>query len=142
MLSLRWSNDVDPPLVAAYDAEAERVGNPTGLVLAPPPGSPTSVFVSRDPNAAWARLGPYLLHDARAYAAWMDAAGTDSASRSDAGTVEELRAEAGPYRIVEPATASELLRADGLLSTQPLCGGIPPDRAWPSLHLIGAEVLP
>ena len=70
----------DPALAQAYDTEAERVGNPVGLTLAPPPDAPTSVFVAGDIDAAWADLGPHLLHDARMYAEWMDGAGADSAS--------------------------------------------------------------
>ena len=31
---------------------------------------------------------------------------------------------------------------DGYLITQPLCGGLPPELAWPSLKLIAGEVLP
>jgi alkanesulfonate monooxygenase SsuD/methylene tetrahydromethanopterin reductase-like flavin-dependent oxidoreductase (luciferase family) len=132
----------DPDLAEAYDAEAERVGNPPGLTLAPPPGAPTSVFVADDVDRAWDRLGPYLLHDARMYGQWMGAAATESASLSGATTVAELRAEDGSYRIVTPAEAVELLATYGMLSTQPLCGGIPPDLAWASLHLIEREVLP
>jgi alkanesulfonate monooxygenase SsuD/methylene tetrahydromethanopterin reductase-like flavin-dependent oxidoreductase (luciferase family) len=132
----------DPALAAAYDREAERAGRPTGLTLAPPPGAPTSVFVADDVDAAWDRLGPHLLHDALTYRRWMEPAGTRSASVSRATDVGDLRAEAGSYRIVSPAEAVELAAADGMLSIQPLCGGIPPDLAWESLHLIEREVLP
>ncbi|GAG16441.1 unnamed protein product [marine sediment metagenome] len=131
----------DPALADAYDREAEAAGNPPGLTLAPPPGAPTSVFVADDVDRAWDQLGPHLLHDARVYVEWMGP-GAESASISRADTVAELRDEAGSYRIVTPAEAVELVAACGLLSTQPLCGGIPPDLAWESLHLIGSEVLP
>ncbi|RMH79137.1 MAG: LLM class flavin-dependent oxidoreductase [Actinomyces sp.] len=126
-------------LVAAYDAEAERVGNAPGLVFAPPEGLPLSVLVSDDPDRAWWELGPYLLHDARSYAAWMG--DSTAATISRATSVEELRAEEGNYRIVTPAGARELLAAHGVLSLQPLCGGIPPAAAWRSLELIADEVL-
>jgi alkanesulfonate monooxygenase SsuD/methylene tetrahydromethanopterin reductase-like flavin-dependent oxidoreductase (luciferase family) len=132
----------DPSLAEAYDEEAERVGNPTGMTLAPPPGAPTSVFVADDVDRAWHLIGPHLLHDARMYAAWMGEVGADSASMSAASTVEDLRAENGSYRIVTPPEAIDLVATHGMLSTQPLCGGIPPDEAWESLRLIEHQVLP
>ena len=132
----------DPALAEVYDAEAERAGHPPGLTLAPPPGAPTSVFVAEDVDRAWDLLGPHLLHDARMYGLWMAAVGAESASASGAASVAELRAERGSYRIVTPAEAVGLVARDGMLSTQPLCGGIPPDLAWASLRLIEHEVLP
>jgi hypothetical protein len=75
------------------------------------------------------------------YREWMGATAA-SASLSGAVTVAELREEAGSYRIVTPAEAVELVATHGLLSTQPLCGGLPPDLAWESLRLIESEVLP
>lgn len=131
----------DPALADAYDRQAEVVGNAPGLTLAPPPGAPTSVFVADDPDRAWVRFGPHLLHDALMYREWMGATAA-SAGLSGAVTVDELREEAGSYRIVTPAEAVELVATHGLLSTQPLCGGLPPDLAWESLRLIESEVLP
>jgi hypothetical protein len=34
------------------------------------------------------------------------------------------------------------VKANGLMLTQPLCGGLPPNLAWPSLELIVDKVLP
>jgi len=34
------------------------------------------------------------------------------------------------------------VRAKGVLLLQPLCGGLPPDLAWPSLELVASKVLP
>ncbi len=99
-----------------------------------------SAFVARDPERAWSELGPYLLHDARMYAEWLGEAG--SASKSVAGSVEELRSEQGAYRIFTPEQAIEHIRASGLFLAQPLCGGLPPELAWPSLELLASEVLP
>ncbi|MEL7209210.1 MAG: LLM class flavin-dependent oxidoreductase [Actinomycetota bacterium] len=131
----------DADLAAAYDEEAGRVGGQPGLTLAPPSGAPLTVFVADDPDEAWARLGPHLLHDARSYGDWMRAAGATSATASTATTVEDLRAEQGAYRIVTPAGARALLDDFGVLALQPLSGGVPPDEAWRSLELIESEVL-
>ncbi len=128
-------------LADVYRAECERVGTTPGMCFVPPPGTVTSAFVAEDPERAWAELGPHLLHDARAYAAWMGES-HGSVTRSTATTVDELRAEQGSYRIFTPDEAVAHARAQGVLLTQPLCGGLPPELAWPSLELIAAKVLP
>lgn len=122
----------DPALAEAYDEAAIAAGNPPGLCMAPGAGAPTSVFVSDDPDRGWAEIGPHLLHDARMYSEWMGNAA--SLSVSHATTVEELRAENGAYRIVTLDEARALRDQYGMLSLQPLSGGIPPDIAWPYLE--------
>lgn len=120
-------------LVAAYDEAAEAAGHATGMCMGPAAGSPTTVFVSDNVDASWDELGPYLLHDARMYGEWMG--GATSASKSHATSVDELRAEEGAYRIVTPDGAAQLRDQFGMLSLQPLCGGIPPEAAWRHLRL-------
>ena len=94
------------------------------------------MFVADDIDVAWQELGPHLLHDALMYKEWMgDVA---SASLSSASTVEELRAEGGACRIVTVDEARQLRGQFGVLSLQPLCGGIPPDVAWPYLRNLAA----
>jgi alkanesulfonate monooxygenase SsuD/methylene tetrahydromethanopterin reductase-like flavin-dependent oxidoreductase (luciferase family) len=130
-----------PELADVYRTEAERVGREPGACLIPSAAAPSSLFVAEDVDAAWDALGPHLLHDARAYGAWLGD-DHDAVTRSTATTVEELRAEEGNYRILTPDEAVELGRANGYLALQPLCGGLAPDLAWASLHLIEQEVLP
>ena len=130
----------DPSLAALYREECVRHGRAPGLFLDPPPGTVTTAFVAEDPDAAWERLGPHLLHDARMYAAWLE--GGAAVSRSCAGTVEELRAQAGPYRIFTPDEAVAHVRKSGVLLLQPLCGGLPPQVAWEHLELVAKRVMP
>jgi alkanesulfonate monooxygenase SsuD/methylene tetrahydromethanopterin reductase-like flavin-dependent oxidoreductase (luciferase family) len=130
----------DPSLAELYRSECRRHGRTPGLFLDPPADTVTSAFVAEDPAAAWQRLGPHLLHDARAYAAWLGERG--AASRSRATSVAELRAERGPYRIFTPAEAVDHVRRAGILLLHPLCGGIPPAVAWEHLELVRNEVLP
>lgn len=126
----------DPALAEAYDQAALEAGNPTGMCMSPEVGSPTSLFVSDDTDAAWQELGPHLLHDAVMYKEWMgDAA---SASASNATTVDELRTQNGAYRIATIEQARQLRDQYGALSLQPLCGGIPPETAWPYLQNLSA----
>jgi len=130
----------DPALQAVYEAACREAGNEPGMFINPPGGSVMSGFVAEDVDRAWREIGPYLLHDARMYAAWMGDAG--AASKSTAQTVEALRAENGSYRIFTPADAVRYTRENGIFLTQPLCGGLPPKLAWRSLELLAAEVLP
>ena len=131
----------DPAMVAFYDAEAKKVGNPAGMTMGPEEGAPTTVFVTENLDQGWAQYGPYMLHDATSYREWMGE-GNNSASLSQASTISELRDENGPYRIVTPEEAVALISQYHRLSLQPLCGGIPPGLAWPSLELIEKQVLP
>jgi alkanesulfonate monooxygenase SsuD/methylene tetrahydromethanopterin reductase-like flavin-dependent oxidoreductase (luciferase family) len=131
---------VAPALETLYREECARAGRTPGAFINPPTDTVTSAFVAEDPDAAWERIGPYLLHDARMYAAWLEDG--DAVSRSDARSVAELRAARGPYRIFTPDEAVDYVRRRGVLLTQPLCGGLPPELAWESLELIAKRVLP
>ena len=129
-----------PEVLELYRRECRAQGG-TPLLL--PPGSGEMLWVDRDPDRLWSRIGPHLLHDARTYASWQPA-GQRSAVHSDATTVEELRAE-GKYRILTPEACVERAQAQGPLAACmlfPLCGGIPPEIAWEGLELFANEVMP
>jgi alkanesulfonate monooxygenase SsuD/methylene tetrahydromethanopterin reductase-like flavin-dependent oxidoreductase (luciferase family) len=130
----------DASLGDIYRTACAEAGHPPGLFIQPRPGTAMSAFVSEDPDRAWREMGPYLLHDARAYAAWLGAA--DASSKSVAADVDALRAENGSYRIFTPGEAVAYVREHGVLLTQPLCGGLPPELAWRSLELIAGKVVP
>jgi alkanesulfonate monooxygenase SsuD/methylene tetrahydromethanopterin reductase-like flavin-dependent oxidoreductase (luciferase family) len=129
-----------PGLAELYREECAKLGRTPGLFIDPPADLVTSAFVAEDVDAAWKRLGPYLLHDARMYASWLGESA--AVSRSGAASVEELRAQGRPYAIFTPEQAAATIRQRGVLLTQPLCGGIPPALAWESLELIAQRVLP
>ena len=132
-----------PELEQEYRDAAMAAGREPGWCMIPPAEAPQSVFVATDPDAAWAKIGPHLLRDARGYGRWMEDAGlTDSVTYSPARSVDALRAEAGNYRILTPPEAVELIGSIGYLPLHPLCGGLPPELAWESLHLVADEVLP
>jgi len=135
------SQGLDASIGEIYAEECRRLGRAPGFCVNPPPDTITSAFVSEDPERAWSEMGPYLLHDARMYAAWMGESHI-SASKSTADSIEALRAQSAPYRIFTPDEAVAHLRRKRLLLLQPLCGGLPPDLAWPSLELIASKVLP
>jgi alkanesulfonate monooxygenase SsuD/methylene tetrahydromethanopterin reductase-like flavin-dependent oxidoreductase (luciferase family) len=131
----------DTGLRELYVEECRKHGREPGPFIDPPAGGANSVFVAEDPDAAWERYGPYLLHDAQMYAAWM---GDDhgSVSKSTATDVAALRAEQGSYRIFSVDEAVAYVRERGMLGLQPLCGGLPPALAWESLRLVAEKVIP
>jgi alkanesulfonate monooxygenase SsuD/methylene tetrahydromethanopterin reductase-like flavin-dependent oxidoreductase (luciferase family) len=130
----------DASLEAIYQEACQAAGTTPGMFINPPDGTVTSGFVAEDPDRAWREIGPHLLHDAQMYAKWMGT--TAAASKSAAADVDALRAEAGAYRIFTPDEAVAYIRSHGVFLTQPLCGGLPPDLAWPSLELLVGKVLP
>ena len=130
----------DESLDRLYAEACREYGTTPGLFVNAPMDGVNSAFVAKDPDRAWATLGPHMLHDAQMYAAWMG--DMDTSSKSVAPSVEALRAENGSYRIFTPEEAVAHVRENGMLATQPLCGGIPPELAWESLELIANEVIP
>jgi hypothetical protein len=130
----------NPALEAVYQEACREAGHEPGMFINPPTGSVASAFVARDPDRAWAEMGPYLLHDARLYAEWLGDAG--ASTKSVASSVEELRSENGSYRIFSADEAVDHVRENGIFLAQPLCGGLPPRLAWESLELLVDEVLP
>lgn len=132
-----------PGLEEAYQTACREAGHEPGLCMIPAEGRPSVVFVHPDPDQAWDEIGPYLLKDASAYAAWNREAGMQASSLSDASSIEEFKQEeGGAYRVVTVAGAVELVKQWGSLNLHPLCGGLPPDIAWPYLRRVVEEVLP
>lgn len=128
-----------PEVLALYRSECGRLGVENPMAI--PPGSGEMVYVSEDPDRTWDEIGRYLLYEAQTYASWQ-LPGQRSAVCSDATSVAELRAE-GRYLVLTPEEC--VARARGPFASTvlyPLCGGIPPELAWPSLELYASRVLP
>src|SRR3954453_877679 len=116
-----------------FEAESRAHGHEPGPAQFPDDRSPTAVFVAEDIDAAWAEIGSYLLHDARMAAAYRQ--GDESvASITRADTVYELRSAQGPYRVMTIDDAVVQIRSGASLQLHPLCGGMPPEVAWPYLE--------
>jgi alkanesulfonate monooxygenase SsuD/methylene tetrahydromethanopterin reductase-like flavin-dependent oxidoreductase (luciferase family) len=117
----------------AFEAESRANGHEPGPLQMPDGRSPTAVFVADDVDRAWSEIGSYLLHDATMAAQYRQ--GDESvASITAARTVGELRSSSGPYDIVAIGDAVDRIRAGVVLPLHPLCGGLPPDLAWPYLE--------
>lgn len=57
-------------------------------------------------------------------------------------TVDELRATSQSHKIFSVPEAVSRVRDGNILNLAPLCGGLPPDLAWPYLQRVGEVVLP
>ncbi|MFL6062455.1 MAG: LLM class flavin-dependent oxidoreductase [Marmoricola sp.] len=130
----------DPSLKELYVAECRAAGRDPGFVLLPP-GGPATVFCSEDPDRFWAANGQYLLAEARGYNAWHNT--TTSLVRDSSESVEEMRA-AGVYAVETPddLVAKCLSREIRVVSSHPLCGGLPAEPSWESLRLVCERVMP
>ncbi|MEV5597651.1 LLM class flavin-dependent oxidoreductase [Streptomyces sp. NPDC052496] len=130
-----------PELETYYHARRAEYGT-EGWVMQPAART-CLLHVSEDPDRAWAEYGGHLLYEARTYASWQSP-GAESAVRSAAGDVEALRQE-GVYRIVTPEECVRLAGEAGTagsLILHPLCGGMPVDEGWRSVHLFAERVVP
>ncbi|MCW2871559.1 LLM class flavin-dependent oxidoreductase [Actinacidiphila oryziradicis] len=130
-----------PELEAYYHARRAEYGTDGWCLM--PPGPVPLLHLAEDPDRAWASYGHHLLHEARTYASWQSA-DIRSAVRSGAASVADLRRE-GIYRIITPQTCLALAEAAGdraSLVLHPLCGGMPVEEGWRSLHLFAERVLP
>lgn len=123
----------NPELRAAFEAESLAHGHQPGPAQFPDGRSATAVFVADDVDAAWAEIGHYLLHDAQMAAAYRQ--GDESvASITRANSVAELREAQSAYAVLTPDDAVAKIRSGVVLALHPLCGGMPPELAWPYLE--------
>lgn len=125
----------------AYREEMQKLGkgDPGPNVM---PEQIVNVVLAEDPEKAWEELSPYFLHDMNTYGEWLESSGMVGPYHTT--TPGELR-DTGAYRVVTPhAFAGELQQMGDFAFAMfhPMVGGIPPERAWESLHLFEDKVLP
>lgn len=122
-----------PGMQAAYEEACRENGFEPGFVLIPERDAVANLFVAEDVDAAWGEIGDYLLHDAMAYSAW-NPDNEVSANLSTATTVDELRRTSPSHVILSVDEARQRIAGGEMFNLSPLCGGIPPDIAWPYLE--------
>jgi alkanesulfonate monooxygenase SsuD/methylene tetrahydromethanopterin reductase-like flavin-dependent oxidoreductase (luciferase family) len=101
------------------------------------------LYVADDPQAAWEKISPFLLHENNSYGRWVQEAGTD-APYEVYENADELRAS-GRYSVMTPEALVEKARAMGPMEPiafHPLAGGMDPELSWASLRLVESKVLP
>ncbi|MBW0018208.1 MAG: LLM class flavin-dependent oxidoreductase [Mycobacterium sp.] len=130
-----------PGMREAYEDACHRHGHAPGATFLPSRDHPSVCFVAEDVDQAWSELGEHLLHDARTYAAWNPGDQT-TAGFSHVDTVEELREAGASHVIISVPEAISRVRAGQSLALSPLCGGLPPEIAWPYLKRVGEVVVP
>lgn len=130
-----------PGMREAYENSCRKHGFEPGPAFFPDRNTPSVTFVADDVDQAWSELGEHLLHDARTYAAWNPGNET-SAGFSHVDTVDELRETGKSHVIITVEQAVSRIRSGKMLTLSPLCGGVPPDVAWPYLKRVGEVVVP
>jgi len=130
-----------PGLLEAYQESCREHGHEPGMTMLPASDAATTMFVADDVDQAWDEIGEYILHDVKMYGDWNPGDET-TASISHAQTVEELRATSPAHKIYSTDEAVELVRGGGMLMLMPLCGGLPPELAWPYVERVANVVLP
>ena len=126
------ANGVVPGMKEAYEEACRQHGHEPGFMLLPERDTVVNCFVAEDVDAAWDEIGKYLLHDAMAYLQW-NPGNTVSANMNSATTVDELRASSRTHVILSVDEAKERVAAGEIFNVGPLCGGMPPEIAWPYL---------
>ncbi len=121
-----------PGMREAYEQASRDNGFEPGLVLIPERDVTSNLFVADDVDAAWDEIGEYLLHDAMAYSEW-NPGNQVSANMSTATSVDELRRTSSSHVILSVDEAKARVADGEMFNLSPLCGGIPPDVAWPYL---------
>lgn len=121
----------------AYEKACRENGHEPGFVLLPDRETVTNCFVAEDVDAAWEEIGDYLLHDAQSYAQW-NPDNTVSANINHVATVEELRETSRTHVILSTEETARRAAAGEMFNVSPLCGGIPPEVAWPYLERAAA----
>lgn len=125
----------------AYEAACRKHGHEPGPAFFPDRDKHSVCFVADDVDQAWSEIGQHLLHDAQTYAAWNPGNET-SAGFSHVASVDELREAAASHVILSVPEAISYVRRGEILNLSPLCGGLPPEIAWPYLKRVGEVVLP
>lgn len=125
----------------AYEAACRKHGHEPGPAFFPDRDKHSVCFVADDVDQAWSEIGQYLLHDVQTYAAWNPGNET-TAGFSHVDNVDELREAAASHVILSVPEAISYVRSGEMLNLSPLCGGLPPEIAWPYLKRVGEVVLP
>jgi alkanesulfonate monooxygenase SsuD/methylene tetrahydromethanopterin reductase-like flavin-dependent oxidoreductase (luciferase family) len=123
-----------------YRDEVQKLGRPD------PGPSPVAenlvVAFAEDAEKGWDQMAPFFLHETNAYGTWQAQDDVASPYHTVRDT-DELR-ETGRYRVLTPEqfVAEQKDAAFPFALFHPLCGGMPIELAWSSLHLFEREVVP
>lgn len=129
-----------PEAIPHYEAECERLGKQpyvTGKIEA------VFVHISRDPDRDWQKIAVHAQDQSNMYVRWQSQTGVDGIF-SPVSDVDALRSS-GTFAVLTPEECLamiERLGDQGVLSLDPLMGGMPAELGWESLELFASEVAP
>jgi alkanesulfonate monooxygenase SsuD/methylene tetrahydromethanopterin reductase-like flavin-dependent oxidoreductase (luciferase family) len=129
-----------PEVWPFYREAVQKLGRPDP---GPSPiGANQVVALAEDPEKGWEQMAPFFLHETNAYGVWQAQDDIASPYRPVADA-DELRTT-GQYRVLTPEqfVAEQKAAPFPYAMFHPLCGGMPIELAWSSLHLFEHEVLP
>jgi alkanesulfonate monooxygenase SsuD/methylene tetrahydromethanopterin reductase-like flavin-dependent oxidoreductase (luciferase family) len=131
-----------PHVFDMFREERKRLGKPDPGPM-PPSLNLNFLHVADDPDRAWQQIAPHALHETNAYGRWIAEAG-GAGPYKQAASADELR-KTGAYCVWTPEELIAKLKALGphaSLALHPLMGGLDPELAWQSLHLVESKVIP
>jgi alkanesulfonate monooxygenase SsuD/methylene tetrahydromethanopterin reductase-like flavin-dependent oxidoreductase (luciferase family) len=131
-----------PGLRETYVESSRAAGYEPGVCVLPTGEIPGFVFVHPDVDQGWREVGEYLLADATSYAGWNASTQHTTTSLSTSQSIDALRAEQRGHRILSVAEAAQNALQWGRLPLGPMCGGLPPEKAWPYLRRVVEDVMP
>lgn len=138
-----WFPPLDPGLWQPYRDECIKMGKADPGDY--PRQGPIFLWVSHDPDAAWAQLHPHIAHQLQSYSDWTTEAFGKPAGPYAAGMDMETLRQGSAYKILTPEQTLELAEQLGqhsILYLNPLLAGIDPRESWQMLKLFEKEVLP
>jgi alkanesulfonate monooxygenase SsuD/methylene tetrahydromethanopterin reductase-like flavin-dependent oxidoreductase (luciferase family) len=124
-------------LVPLYEEECRRLGRAPGPVMTTAVG----VHIAEDTEAAWQEVGPYVLHQARAYASISADSSESHSPMHGLETLDDVR-RAGILQVLTPDEAARLANGGTTIAVVPLLAGLPPEIGWRSLRLFVEKALP
>ncbi len=138
-----WLPPLDPRLWAPYRDERVKLGHPDPGAY--PREGPIFLWISKEPEKAWARLLPHVLHQLRSYSEWTVEAYGRPMGPYAKDITEETAKQSGAYKVLTPEEAIALggsLGESDVLYLNPLLSGIEPSFSWEMLRLFEREVQP
>ena len=138
-----WFPPLEPRLWPPYREECIRLEKPDPGDY--PAQGPIFLWVSKEPEKAWNRVGPHVLHQLRSYSEWtVEAYGRPVGPYAKDMTAETIR-KSPAYQVLTPDETLELaekLGRNSVLYLNPLLAGIAPGASWEMLRLFEREVHP
>jgi len=138
-----WFPPLDPKLWPPYREECLKLGKPDPGEY--PAQGPVFLWVSRDPERAWDRVMPHVLHQLDSYSRWTAESYGHPAGPFAAGMTPETIKQSPAYKVLTPEQTLALAESLGprsVLYLNPLLAGIDPTLSWEMLRLYEREVHP